>query len=366
MLKVAVIVPSLQEKGPVIVAENIAKFNLHGDIQFIFVSLRNNSAEDRERFNKLGLKFVEVGMGKFPTYIAIKVLKEKVEDIQPNIIHAHSFWPTILTACSLENYIKVVTLHNNPYEDFYFEYGKSIGYFMCVTMKKALKYFDRVIAISEYVKEVHGNFKIEEKCEIIYNGIENRNDSIKIEVENNTQLVVVSASVLIQRKNILTALKTVNKLIQEGFILNYYILGDGKQKKLLTQYVNDNELDKVVHFLGKQPREKVFSYLKMADCVLVPSLSEGLPLSVIEAMMMQRAVIVSDIPAMGVIVENDSEGYLCNALDENEYYEAIIKMMNESNRMRLAQKAHQVYLEKFTVEQMSRKYGELYFRIAEV
>lgn len=362
MIKVAVVVPSLQEKGPVIVAENIAKYTKNNDIHYIFISLRNNSEEDKLRFNKAGLNFVEVGMGKLPSCDSIRKFKQYVENVKPTFIHAHSFWPTILVAYFIKKGIKVVTLHNNPYEDLYFEYGKTIGYFMCTVMKMAFEYFDKVVAISEYIKEVHSEFKIDHKCEIIYNGVENKSEYISDNIRNEDIFTLVSATVLIKRKNILTALKAVNRAIQEGINLKYYILGDGEQRKILNQYVIDNGLENVVYFLGKQPREKVFSYLKAADCVLIPSLSEGLPLAVIEAMMMHRTVVVSDIPAMRVIIRNDVEGYLYSALDENELCSNILKMMDNSNRIRLSQNAHKTYIKKFSVEQMSKKYSELYLK----
>ena len=67
----------------------------------------------------------------------------------------------------------------------------------------------------------------------------------------------------------------------------------------------------------------VASWLKTADVLLFPSLTEGSPNTVIEAMACGCPVVASDIPACRELIENGVHGWLCPTADQMAYAHAV-------------------------------------------
>lgn len=358
-MRVAILVPSLQEKGPIIVAENIAKY-ANKEADFLFISLRINSLTDKQRFTQYGFNIQELGMGKLPTLRVWKQLEYLLDLYQPDILHAHCFWPTVLTAkCNFKGK-RVVTIHNNPYEDLFMEYGNIIGYLMCKTLGFTLKRFDKIVAISDYLISAHQGFALQGKFELIYNGIEDCYCETYKDKNVEDTIRLLSPAVLIPRKNIITAVQAVKKAIDRGCKISYVIVGDGEQKQMILEFIKQYSLENCIKLLGKLPRQQVFEQIRLCDGVIIPSLSEGLPLAVIEAMMLEKPVIASDIAAMHVLVKHGGNGYICESTDIEQFCEAILHLQDQNNRKALGQEARKTYLEKFTVQTMATGYIDLY------
>ena len=93
------------------------------------------------------------------------------------------------------------------------------------------------------------------------------------------------------------------------------ILGDGPLREHLTSVIKTSKLEKNVMLLGR--KKNPFPYLHRADCFVFPSKHEGQGLVLLEAMMLGKPVIASDIPTSreilastpDSIVENTEEGF---------------------------------------------------------
>ena len=70
----------------------------------------------------------------------------------------------------LKKFKIISTLHNNPLEDFYYEYGKILSIFMTKVMIFFQKQFYLNISISNYIKEVHKKLELN-NIVTIYNGV---------------------------------------------------------------------------------------------------------------------------------------------------------------------------------------------------
>ncbi|QXM06679.1 glycosyltransferase [Crassaminicella indica] len=354
-MKIMVLVPSLQEKGPIIVAENIAKYSNDPNFEYIFVSLRNNSQQDIQRFKNNHIKTYDIGMGKIPFKRDILKIKNIIEQEKPDIIHVHSFWPTIIISKNFSSYRSITTLHNNPMEDFTYQYGEIIGRLMTYFMNKALMKIDKKIAISEYIKNVYCKTGFE-NIDVIYNGIE---DNLKNAEQNiDTEINIVSISVLNKCKNIFKALDIIKLLKDKKIKVKYRIIGDGILKNKIEKYIVNNDIQDIVQLVGKVEREKVFEYIQKSDVLLFTSLSEGFGLVVVESMMMKKPAIVSDIPVMHEIVDNYENGII--AKSDNDYVKAIQFLYKHNNYEIMSNNARKKYESKFRVEKMSIEYEEKY------
>ncbi|WP_110954055.1 glycosyltransferase family 4 protein [Anaerosinus massiliensis] len=357
-MKIAMLIPSLAEKGPIIVALNIAKYNFDKNIKFIFISLRYNSEIDKKRFRDLNFEVYELGMSKVPTMKAIYKFGSIVKKISPDIIHVHCFWPTLLSYLFVKRYNVIVTLHNNPFEDYKFEYGAIIGKIMATLSLKIVYSFKKIIAISNYVKNVCKNNEIS----VVYNSTEDLLTlEEKIYLRNNT-LHVISVSVLNKRKNIETALRAIRYIKNKGKKIKYTIIGDGELRQELEKITKELDLVKEVIFLGTVDRKDAMRILDEQDVLLFPSISEGLGLVAIEAMMKKVVVIGSDIPVMNEIIDNFKDGFICKVFDYEDYGKCLLQLYDITLLESMSLEARNKYLNKFKMKYMVEGYNEIYYK----
>ncbi len=362
-MKIAMIVPSLVEKGPIIVAFNIVKYNFDKNIEFMFISLRNNLEVDKRRFKELNINVYEIGMERIPTLRAIYKLQAIIDNLMPDVLHVHCFWPTILAAICKKKYKNLITtLHNNPFEDYSLEYGTILGKTMArISVKIANNCFREVVAISNYVKAIYNNKKIN----VIYNAIEDFPQLNEKRYLEDNVLHVVSASVLNKRKNIETALKTIRYLKNKGKKIQYIIIGDGEMKRSLERITQELAIKDEVIFCGALSREKTIEILGKQDVLLFPSVSEGLGLAAIEAMMNGVVVVGSNIPVMNEIVDHLKDGFICDVFDYEEYGQKLLKLYDVELLRTMSEAARNKYLNKFQMTYMIKEYNELYYKCLE-
>ncbi|MBI0577956.1 glycosyltransferase family 4 protein [Neobacillus cucumis] len=360
-MKILVLVPSLQEKGPVIVAESIAKFSNDTNLKYIFVSLRNNTMEDQYRFLNHRIEIHQLGMGKFPLPKDIRKIKEIVNKISPDVIHVHSFWPTILASQYLLDYNTLVTLHSNTIEDLKFDYGNAIGRIMAFVFFKALKKFNRIVAVSQYVKDCHVGYNSDLKSiSIINNGIEDRFISFNFN-NNDGRLNLLSISVLNKVKNIYKSLEIIKLLRDRNIKVYYRIIGDGPERENIEAFVRVNGLEDMVKIEGKVNRSDVFNFINESDALIFTSLSEGFGLVVVESMMMGKPAIVSNISVMTEIIDNQIDGII--ATNNNDFINGIYKLINKEEYKMLSFNSREKYLKKFTAKKMTEAYEREYFKM---
>ena len=100
------------------------------------------------------------------------------------------------------------------------------------------------------------------------------------------------------------------------------IVGTGPLEASLKEHVKAEGLDRYVHFLGFRPR--IAEVLRAADVFLMPSLREGLPLALLEAMASGLPVITSNINGMSEVVDGIDCGWLVDPTSEDAIAAAIL------------------------------------------
>jgi len=150
------------------------------------------------------------------------------------------------------------------------------------------------------------NYKIEEnKIEIVHNYI----DTEKFRPLNGIsteegRLCFVGR--LDKQKNLFNLLKAIKNIPNIKLI----IIGEGEQKEKLKRYAQDECLK--IDFLGRIPNEKIPIELNKSDIFVFPSLYEGNPKALLEAMACGLPVIASNVEGIKELIYHKKNGYLCD------------------------------------------------------
>lgn len=167
--------------------------------------------------------------------------------------------------------------------------GKCIAPYMTYKMKTTMKQADYAIYVTEYFlksrypnnnKSIHAsNVAISSVSTDILN---KRINKIK-NIDRKHISLMTAAGVNVRAKGHKYVIEAMRKLKEQGIDVTYYLAGEGSADYLKKVAEINGVSDKVI-FLGELSKEEVFKYIDNVDIYIQPSLQEGLPRSVIEAM----------------------------------------------------------------------------------
>jgi glycosyltransferase involved in cell wall biosynthesis len=119
------------------------------------------------------------------------------------------------------------------------------------------------------------------------------------------------------------------------------------------------DLTQSVIYTGFQSNPQL--YLAIIDIFLLPSLSEGTSMTLLEAMSYSKPSIATSVGGTPEIITHDSTGILIDNEDEQGLVRAIDKLVKDpSMREQFGRSARQEYEKHFTIESMSEQYQKLY------
>jgi glycosyltransferase involved in cell wall biosynthesis len=103
------------------------------------------------------------------------------------------------------------------------------------------------------------------------------------------------------------------------------LVGDGEWRSALQQLVQELGVDERVVFTGSV--ENPFAIVERADVVVLPSLSEGLPIALLEAMALGRAVVASRVGGIPEVVQDGATGLLIQPAESGLLSGAIVRLL---------------------------------------
>jgi glycosyltransferase involved in cell wall biosynthesis len=134
-----------------------------------------------------------------------------------------------------------------------------------------------------------------------------------------------------KQKGIYVAIDSFNFLFKKGYNLELLIAGTGSEVKSVLKYLNDEKI-KNVKYVGNVTGFEKHELLLSSDILLFPSLSEGLPLTILEGMAYGLAIVSSTVGGIPDVILNGENGYLVESLNPNDYADIVEFLLNDKEK----------------------------------
>lgn len=143
------------------------------------------------------------------------------------------------------------------------------------------------------------------------------------------------------------------------------LVGDGPEKTRLSRLAMEKSVSRLIRFLGPVPHVEIPSLISLADICVLPSLSEGLPSFLEEAMLAGRPIVATKVGGIPDIVTNRSTGLLVKPADPSALANAILEILRDRPfAERLGRDAKKFAEANLTTEITARKISRIYKDIA--
>jgi len=298
-------------------------------------------------------------------------LRNKINSIiaeeQIDIIHAHGTKgaSNVVLCAAVNNLPLIYTVHgwstHKGIGKINLKIRQRIEAFLC---KKA----DRIICVS---KANYNSAPVNDKTNftVIYNGIDTEKFCVKnrnkvreeLSIERTTFVIGFLAR-LTHQKDPLTLLKAFKSLADKNNDIQLLIVGEGELRNEVVKFINKNHLNEKVIIL---PYRSDIAYLLNAiDCYILPSLWEGLPYGLLEAMSVGIPSIASNVDGNSEIIDDNVNGFLIKPYDYKKIVSLVERIRIDNNFYSyISTNGRHTIVSKFNLKQMISKTEDVYFKM---
>jgi len=295
-----------------------------------------------------------------------------VKDISPDIVHAHNiFFTTSLLGVLTKILYKrklVLTAHLGSVRNL-----ALTGYMKAYAVTCYEHLVGRVMfAVSDAITAVSKSVQNHivslgappEKTVLIPNGVDiDEFQPANVHYDNN-HVNVISVGRLLPNKGFEYLVEAANLVVAKKPIgVKFRIVGEGPHKKHLEDLVRSKGLKRYFEFMGKVSR--VSDVFKEGGIFVRPSLTEGMPLTVLEAMASQLPIIATRVAGTPEIITHNETGLLVDPGNAHQLADAILLLCNSPEfAEKLGRKAREFiernYKQQYSWDTIARKYLSLY------
>jgi len=282
-------------------------------------------------------------------YPYLPELSSKLENLRPDIVHAesHLFLTTVqaVRKAKRSGLPCVVSVHG-VFADRGSIINSAQRFYLQTLGLKIFKDADRIICLTRSdVEEIYRLGCSSEKIRLIPNAVDATIFKPSNKRESN---LVVWVGRFVNEKG-LEYLVEAAKIVADSFNeVRFLLIGYGPLKEDILRLVNKLELEDFVRLVGPLSRNEIARILGKATIFVIPSLKEGMPLALLEAMASGVAVIGTNIPAFTCLFSHEKEGIIVAPKKSDELAKSILNLLKDRNlRQKLGHNARNLVKEKY-------------------
>lgn len=292
----------------------------------------------------------------------IAEIVKTIKTLKIDLIHAHGFKADVYGWISARcTGIPIVsTQHGWTHKNRWIRLWEAISVYF-------LKKMDKIIGVSpQILKALESHNILSHRLEWIPNGVPipsiihsaSAYRKKKFGINPNIKTIGIIGRLSIEKGHtfFLEAVKHVDSVFPN---LRVFIIGEGPLKTQLTSQVHAMGLDSIVHFLGfRSDMDRLYPLL---DIVVLSSIREGFPLTLLEAMAYGKPVVATKVGGAIQLIQHGVNGLLVDPEDEKALANAIQYLLMYPEKARQMGKSARNWIQKqYSVENMCERYQQIY------
>lgn len=235
---------------------------------------------------------------------------------------------------------------------------------------------DRIVTVSEYLKSFLKNNKIvkdAKKIVTIYNGIDidlfSPEKACCIDKKNmglqDSDLIAVTTAKLTWEKGHKYLLRAIKRLDAATVSrVKFLFAGAGPLERELKSISRELGIEERVVFMGY--RDDIRELLSLCDLFVLPSVSEGQGIALLEAMAMKRPVVTTDAGGIQEVVKDGKNGIVVKPADPDGLSRALRNLLNNRPlRIRMGAEGRRVVVDRFDARNKAKELENLYLDLTD-
>ena len=338
-------------------------------VSFLHFATDESDSENWPECQEVSLPFLyKSQVYTIPTPKSGKVLMDSLRDLKPDLVHASltlSPLDFLLPEICEELNLPLVATFHTPYARKGAKLKSGTQLLAYQLYAPFLANYDRVIVFSEIQRELLAKMNVPPaQVAVIPNGVDEEKYSpgfSQFKSQLQAERIFVYQGRIAVEKNVEALLKAWQKA-KMGPECKLVIVGDGPTRSSLEPFY-DSEYGIVwLGFVADEQRR--IEILRGSDVFILPSLVEGLSLSLLEAMACGLACIATDVGADGEVLQGQA-GIIVNPQRVVTELQTLLPLMREHTEFtaRLGQKARQRILERYTLSRNISQLEKLYTQV---
>jgi glycosyltransferase involved in cell wall biosynthesis len=316
----------------------------------------------------LGIRTEVICESRHNSILIIKQLMHYFQQHQFDILHTHKYKDNILGSLATSGKIRprIRTIHGFP-EPFGGFQAVKIGAYQILDNWVNRLLVDQILAVSFDLRSHLIKHFGADKVTCIHNAIDIEQIRVTRGAEelrkelglDENEFLIGTMGRLMPVKGLESFLKAAHIIRRQKANVKFIIAGDGPLKDALQKQAREYGLGEVVLFLGH--RNDSHNILELMDLFVLPSISEGIPMVLLEALALARPVIASRVGGIPEVIEHGVSGLLIAPGREDELAKTCIALMDDPDcARRLGAAGRQRVVEHFSASAMAKNVAEIY------
>lgn len=354
-MKIVQVMPEFGLAGAEIMCENLIYELIKLGHKVIVVSMYDYHSAITQRLEDAGVDVRYLGKKPGLDFSMILKMKKIFKKEKADVVHTHRYCAQYAVPAAILAGVKrrVHTIHSIA--------SKENGKFARILNKFFFKHCGLIpVALSEKIREtVVEEYKIDSQdIPVVYNGVPLDKCLIKEDYSiDSNRIAILHVGRFAAVKNHIELINAVCELKKEinGVVLQ--LIGDGEMKSDIKKHIADRKAENYIEVLGL--KDNVFPYFQQADIFVLPSIYEGIPMTLIEAMGSGLPIIASRVGGIPDMISDGKEGLLCEP-NAHSIIEKIKKMITDKDLRKTCAQGARNKAHYFSAKTMGEEYEHLY------
>jgi glycosyltransferase involved in cell wall biosynthesis len=261
----------------------------------------------------------------------------------------------------------VLVLHNNGdtfkmYREYYKTLERSFFYkYLLRIERKVLENVDKIVFSADYPLQNflknHTEFD-GDHVSYVYNGLPIEHPKEKLNYNNKHTYEICCVGTICSRKGQPFIVEALHRILNSSMIpdVHFSIIGGGPIMDELEILSKQYAISPYITFYGSS--DKVNEYLTNSDIFILPSLDEGFPISILEAMRAGLPIVSTKVAGIPEMIEEGYNGIFIEPSIEGVF--DFIDNIDKHNWNKMGKNSRELFLKKFTLEKMIESYSNIF------